>query len=864
MSDSSETSSDERTTLRQNVAAKKNANKKFKPNKSFREVALQRALKTYVISNIVDSYNVLAIRVLWKEENYSDMFTRRQDLENIFKDIVPVKVLISCVTAMEKGEELDTGLSFWMAFDWPDITANKFENMLCKKVMESGVKIDSCKGVKPRGASIGQIENLAASQLYITLKDHKLAEPLKKIVLNKMRLARAEAINRGEDEDSIEIPVDESVKPVNIYVSSTIAKNVHDKLSTELPRLRQFNLDFELDMRNSSNKAPKEVAKPRSRLNQAIDVVARVMKDEKCELFKGYIYRHVPESTKTYYHYKPVEDYVMRILKNSSVADSLSGQTWDVIRHLEKPSCRIVKQMKMDYNYIEINDGFFFNIEKKCFEQNPALTGSPRAFVIYNHKKRPNPTPFMEGIMNSFPNPIIRKQFLQKYYQLLMHKKFPKKEKKLMLVGDSDSGKTSWFCPFEGIIPSTFISYIVPDGRFSASTIKSNTQIVCMDEWSPESLSCEDAKRLLQGGRITVQKKHKGVESFHYNSGFFITTNENPDFGPGRDGKAIKKRICEFDTIELPKVDTSMSNWLRKNCMEVFHWVALQLKDVPIFSCPIREKTKDGACYNDFDNENPFSSDDSDALEFSFTQPTAAEEVANAQPGPSRPSSSSSRSKTFEDVLDETYYMLENFDRYASNPDYQYREKVYKLLKEYREVRVPMPDEILKKYRQRYESDWQGADTVYDMFLLGKQKERSWFPYEIFEAEYPDYQSIIGAIIDERSTDRASTTDEDNEQQKKTAPKFQTQTRKLSKKKKRAVTDLDTSSDDDNVASKSTQGAPEKKKKTSDVCAPIKIEIQSSLSDTNSDSSNQTKGSKRTMKRYIPKNIVDEVVIISD
>lgn len=145
------------------------------------------------------------------------------------------------------------------------------------------------------------------------------------------------------------------------------------------------------------DKAPKEVAKPRSRLNQAIDVVARVMKDEKCELFKGYIYRHVPESTRTYYHYKPVEDYVMRILKNSSVADSLSGQTWDVIRHLEKPSCRIVKQMKMDYNYIEINDGFFFNIEKKCFEQNPALTGSPRAFVIYNHKKRPNPTPFMEG-----------------------------------------------------------------------------------------------------------------------------------------------------------------------------------------------------------------------------------------------------------------------------------------------------------------------------------------------------------------------------------------------------------------------------------------------------------------------------------
>lgn len=44
-----------------------------------------------------------------------------------------------------------------------------------------------------------------------------------------------------------------------------------------------------------------------------------------------------------------------------------------------------------------------------------------------------------------------------------------------------------------------FISYIVPDGRFSASTINSNTQVVVMDEWTPDSLSCEDAKRLLQG-----------------------------------------------------------------------------------------------------------------------------------------------------------------------------------------------------------------------------------------------------------------------------------------------------------------------------------------------------------------------------
>ncbi|XP_066931168.1 uncharacterized protein [Clytia hemisphaerica] len=187
MSNSSETSSDEQTAPPQNVAAEKNANvsKKFKPNRSFREVALQRTLKTYIISNIVESYNVLAIRVLWKEENYSDMFTRRQ-------------VLISCVTAMEKGEELNTGLSFWMTFGWPDITANKFENMLCKKIMESGVKIDSCKGVKPRGASIDQIENLAASEFSASSIENNL--PKKKVSKLRIVICNFQSIyNKNEE-----------------------------------------------------------------------------------------------------------------------------------------------------------------------------------------------------------------------------------------------------------------------------------------------------------------------------------------------------------------------------------------------------------------------------------------------------------------------------------------------------------------------------------------------------------------------------------------------------------------------------------------------------------------------------------------
>jgi len=64
------------------------------------------------------------------------------------------------------------------------------------------------------------------------------------------------------------------------------------------------------------------------------------------------------------------------------------------------------------------------------------------------------------GVENSFGNPVVRKRFYKKYYQLLLHRRFPMKETKLCLVGPPDSGKTSWFSPFEGNL-FIFISWLI-------------------------------------------------------------------------------------------------------------------------------------------------------------------------------------------------------------------------------------------------------------------------------------------------------------------------------------------------------------------------------------------------------------------
>ena len=60
-------------------------------------------------------------------------------------------------------------------------------------------------------------------------------------------------------------------------------------------------------------------------------------------------------------------------------------------------------------------------------------------------------------------------------------------------------------------------------------------------------------------------QKHKEASQCIYNSGFFITTNEYPDFGEGRDGDAIRRRLNVFNTKALKRKITSVTG--KKNSL---------------------------------------------------------------------------------------------------------------------------------------------------------------------------------------------------------------------------------------------------------------------------------------------------------
>lgn len=150
------------------------------------------------------------------------------------------------------------------------------------------------------------------------------------------------------------------------------------------------------------------------------------------------------------------------------------------------------------------------------------------------------------------------------------------------MVGPKDSGKTSWIAPLHGIVPVSKIATITREKQFSTQSITDSTQLVFMDEWSTNTLDAETAKKLFQGGFYVASVKHQKPTTTILRCPFYIAAMEVPKFGETND-PAIQRRLAIFETKSLPTPIARANEWLRKNCMQVFHYVSEELKDEPLF-----------------------------------------------------------------------------------------------------------------------------------------------------------------------------------------------------------------------------------------------------------------------------------------
>ena len=138
------------------------------------------------------------------------------------------------------------------------------------------------------------------------------------------------------------------------------------------------------------------------------------MKDLDYSLFRGKMFRKVPERKYSFTRCCSVAEFVHASLTNGKTADTLSAQVTNVINILLHPGCQIIRQIKFNYNLIEVKPtGVCFDIAAKKFIANPVSDNaigqeSPRAFVSYTYREGhvPNPKVFIEGIENSSLMPI--------------------------------------------------------------------------------------------------------------------------------------------------------------------------------------------------------------------------------------------------------------------------------------------------------------------------------------------------------------------------------------------------------------------------------------------------------------------------
>ena len=77
--------------------------------------------------------------------------------------------------------------------------------------------------------------------------------------------------------------------------------------------------------------------------------------------------------------------------------------------------------------------------------------------------------------------------------------------------------------------------------------INADTQLVLLDEWSPDHLQSDTAKLLLQDGLMISAVKYEKARMLINNSVFYITTNNVPNFGEDDDAN-VKRRLKIFET----------------------------------------------------------------------------------------------------------------------------------------------------------------------------------------------------------------------------------------------------------------------------------------------------------------------------
>ena len=180
--------------------------------------------------------------------------------------------------------------------------------------------------------------------------------------------------------------------------------------------------------------------------------------------------------------------------------------------------------------------------------------------------------------------------------------------------------------------------------------------------------------------------------------------------------------------------------------MEVFHYVADQLKEIPLFEATTAAAASAGigAIFNDFDNPSPFDESSTSNLSFS-SQSTELNSTVDliVEEGVSLPEVDCAilESDRIEGLWNEDLtFEKELFDYGSEAANEEYYRKVYLLLTESLAIVENISEKAERDFEIRCRNNWQLRDSVYDAWLIQNEKQREFFSKERLKNQFPDLE----------------------------------------------------------------------------------------------------------------------------
>lgn len=333
-------------------------------------------------------------------------------------------------------------------------------------------------------------------------------------------------------------------------------------------------------------------AEPNTGIGKALQTVRCAMAKVGHALHLGELYSRQEKAKYTYMPFCSAETYIKMLLRNPTLQDDIILHVPQLVKMLSGQDSPIADQLKFNYDLIEVLNGKSLKLSYRGFVKTPLELKdlgkvSPRSFADYTIDTTLDGGAFETSIKNSFPDVADRVNFVNKLYQVLLYGQFPHKIPKLVVCGETNSGKTSWAKLFYGLLRPSKIASVTREKTFGLSQVENDTEVIFIDEWSEDTMTVDNVKKVFQGGPFLKAVKNQSPVLIDNNAGMLVACNNEPKFKQEQNN--VDSRIHVFKTKTLKHTDGNAPKWILENAMRCLVWMICEINR-NITHLPIEER----------------------------------------------------------------------------------------------------------------------------------------------------------------------------------------------------------------------------------------------------------------------------------